>query len=127
MYPDPDRIHRRQVDLQACVGWTEEDAERIRGIHPLLLFSTKARGLGLGLALVRMILDRNGAALSIASEPGQGSTFAIRLALAPRGEWLGPVVSRLLSQGVGAVHDKPFDIPRLLHDLDLLAASGGGE
>ncbi|MHB1558332.1 MAG: response regulator [Isosphaeraceae bacterium] len=40
---------------------------------------------------------------------------------------VGPVVSRLLTQGVDAVHYKPFDIPRLLHDLDQLAASGAGE
>lgn len=44
------------------------------------LFSTKARGLGLGLALVRMILDKNRASLQVASAPGQGSTFTVLLA-----------------------------------------------
>jgi len=44
------------------------------------LFSTKARGLGLGLALVRMILEKNRGSLHIASEPGRGSTFTVVLA-----------------------------------------------
>ena len=49
------------------------------------LFSTKARGLGLGLALVRMILEKHGGSLHITSEPGRGSTFAVRLAAAFHG------------------------------------------
>jgi signal transduction histidine kinase len=49
------------------------------------LYSTKARGLGLGLALVRMILERNKGVMEVASEPGRGSTFTIRLAAAFEG------------------------------------------
>ena len=44
------------------------------------LFSTKARGMGLGLALSRMILDKNRGTLRVASEPGKGSTFTVQLA-----------------------------------------------
>ncbi len=43
------------------------------------LYSTKARGLGLGLAIVRSIVEKNQGSLHVASEPGQGSTFTIRL------------------------------------------------
>jgi signal transduction histidine kinase len=43
------------------------------------LFSTKTRGLGLGLALARAILDKNQGSLHAASEPGRGSTFTVRL------------------------------------------------
>ena len=43
------------------------------------LYSTKARGLGLGLAITRAILEKNGGALHIASEPGVGSTFTVVL------------------------------------------------
>lgn len=46
------------------------------------LYSTKARGLGLGLALVRMILEKNGGSLQVASTPGLGTTFSIRLTAA---------------------------------------------
>jgi signal transduction histidine kinase len=47
------------------------------------LYSTKARGLGLGLALSRAILDKNNGSLRVASEPGRGSTFTVRLNAAP--------------------------------------------
>jgi signal transduction histidine kinase len=46
------------------------------------LFSTKAHGMGLGLALSRMILDRNRGSLRVVSELGNGSTFTVRLAVA---------------------------------------------
>ncbi len=43
------------------------------------LYSNKARGLGLGLALVRMILEKNRGSLHVTSLPGKGSSFLIRL------------------------------------------------
>jgi signal transduction histidine kinase len=43
------------------------------------LFTTKARGLGLGLALARAILEKNRGGLLAASTPGQGTTFTVRL------------------------------------------------
>jgi signal transduction histidine kinase len=45
-------------------------------------FSTKARGIGLGLALTRAILDKNKGSLRVTSEPGKGSTFVVRLTAA---------------------------------------------
>jgi signal transduction histidine kinase len=47
------------------------------------LYSTKARGLGLGLAIARAILEKNEGSLRVASEPGKGSTFTVRLTAAP--------------------------------------------
>jgi two-component system sensor kinase FixL len=47
------------------------------------LFSTKARGLGLGLAIARSILDKNKGSVRVVSEPGKGSTFFIKLMAAP--------------------------------------------
>ena len=61
------------------VGITPENLARV--LEPL--FSTKARGLGLGLAIAKAILEKNQGTLSVASELGRGSTFTIRLAAAP--------------------------------------------
>jgi len=43
------------------------------------LYSTKARGLGLGLSIARAILEKNGGSLRAASEPGRGSAFTVFL------------------------------------------------
>jgi two-component system, OmpR family, sensor kinase len=40
-------------------------------------------GAGLGLAIARQILDEAGAGIAVESEPGRGSTFTVRFALAP--------------------------------------------
>lgn len=61
-------------------GISAEDIHRI--MEPL--FSTKARGLGLGLAIARSILDKNKGSMRLTSEIGRGSCFTIRLtALVP--------------------------------------------
>lgn len=57
------------------VGIAPEDLGRI--MEPL--YSTKARGLGLGLALSRAILDKNKGSLRATSTAGVGSTFTVRL------------------------------------------------
>lgn len=43
------------------------------------LYSTKARGLGLGLSIARAILEKNGGSLRVASASGKGSTFTVFL------------------------------------------------
>ena len=60
------------------MGIRREDLERI--MEPL--YSTKARGIGLGLAITRSILDKHGGKLEVASEPGKGSRFTVRLSAA---------------------------------------------
>jgi signal transduction histidine kinase len=71
-----DRLDLTVTDTGA--GITPQDLPRV--MEPL--FSTKARGMGLGLALSRMILDKNRGSLRVASEQGQGSTFTVQLAAA---------------------------------------------
>ncbi len=46
------------------------------------LFTTKARGLGLGLSVARSLVAANGGQLSVISERGRGSTFTVRLPMA---------------------------------------------
>ena len=46
-------------------------------------FSTKAKGIGLGLALTRDLVDLNKGSIEVQSQVGQGSTFTVRL---PRAE-----------------------------------------
>src|SRR5262249_5132106 len=64
------------------VGIAPEHLHRI--MEPL--YSTKARGLGLGLALARAILDKNKGSLYVTSELGGGSTFTVRLLAAPQAQ-----------------------------------------
>jgi signal transduction histidine kinase len=59
-------------------GIAPENLHRI--MEPL--FSTKARGLGLGLAIVRAVLEKNQGSLRVKSEVGKGTTFTLRLTAA---------------------------------------------
>lgn len=43
------------------------------------LYSTKTRGLGLGLSIARAIVEKNGGSLRVVSKPGKGSTFTVFL------------------------------------------------
>jgi signal transduction histidine kinase len=45
------------------------------------LFTTKARGIGLGLVVVKNLTQNNGGSLTVESEPGKGSTFTVMLPL----------------------------------------------
>ena len=65
-----------EVDVtDTGVGITAENIVRV--MEPL--YSTKARGLGLGLAIARAILEKNKGSLRVASEPGRGTTFTVTL------------------------------------------------
>jgi signal transduction histidine kinase len=69
-----------EVDVvDTGVGIPKEDLKRV--MEPL--YSTKARGLGLGLSIIRSILDRCSGAIRVDSEPGRGTTFTVTLPAAP--------------------------------------------
>ncbi|HEY1378711.1 MAG TPA: protoglobin domain-containing protein [Gemmataceae bacterium] len=61
------------------VGIEPENLGRV--MEPL--YSTKARGLGLGLALARAIVDKHRGTIRAESEVGRGSTFIVRLTAPP--------------------------------------------
>ena len=75
--------------LTVETSWTAEDvlvgvADTGGGIAPEHLdkifeplFSTKTRGIGLGLALVKRLLEANGGQITVESAPGQGSRFLV--------------------------------------------------
>ncbi|MCF6147631.1 MAG: PAS domain S-box protein [Candidatus Kuenenia sp.] len=56
-------------------GITPENQERI--FTPL--YSTKTTGIGFGLTICKMIIERHGGTITVASEKGKGATFIIQL------------------------------------------------
>jgi signal transduction histidine kinase len=72
----------REVEVDVAdtgVGIAPDDLSQV--MEPL--YSTKARGLGLGLAIARAILEKNRGSLRVVSEVGRGSTFTVRLTASP--------------------------------------------
>jgi len=49
-------------------------------------FTTRVRGTGIGLAVVREVAERHGARLAVTSRPGHGTTFTLTFALADAGD-----------------------------------------
>ncbi|MGC8849416.1 MAG: PAS domain S-box protein [Candidatus Bathyarchaeia archaeon] len=60
-------------------GIPEEDLEKI--FQPL--FTTKAKGLGLGLATAKRIIEAHGGEVIVESKPGEGSKFTVKIPLKP--------------------------------------------
>lgn len=65
------------VGDQGC-GINHDDAEHV--FDPF--FTTKRKGTGLGLAIVQKIVEAHGGSINFSSQPGQGSTFTVRVPLA---------------------------------------------
>jgi signal transduction histidine kinase len=59
-----------------------EESTRARLFEPF--FTTKPLGTGLGLAVVKRIAEAHGGSIHVAGAPGQGTTFALELPIAPR-------------------------------------------
>jgi two-component system sensor kinase FixL len=61
-------------------GINPENINRI--LEPL--YTTKSRGIGLGLAITRAIVEKHSGRLSVNSEPGKGACFTVHLAKGKR-------------------------------------------
>ena len=62
-------------------GINPENINRI--LEPL--YTTKSRGIGLGLAITRAIVEKHSGRLSVISEPGNGASFTVHLTKGKRG------------------------------------------
>ena len=67
-------------------GIASEDQERV--FERFFTRDERRRGVGLGLALVRELIVRNGGELSLQSAPGVGTTFEILFPLERENTWL---------------------------------------
>jgi signal transduction histidine kinase len=75
---------RKDGEAEAEISFMDTGA----GINPdhitqvfLPLFSTKAKGIGLGLSITKMIVENHGGKISVVAEPEKGAKFCIRLPL----------------------------------------------
>jgi signal transduction histidine kinase/FixJ family two-component response regulator len=68
--------------MDTGTGISPEDMEKL--FEPF--FSTKAKGVGLGLAIAKKLIEINGGIIEGQSEPGQGSTLTIFLPLDEHGK-----------------------------------------
>ena len=57
------------------VGISEENMGKL--FEPL--FTTKAKGIGLGMAVTKTLVEGHGGTIEVQSELGKGSTFTVRL------------------------------------------------
>ncbi len=75
----PSPCLRVSISDTGC-GISEENLEKI--FEPL--FTTKAKGIGLGLPISRNLVEGNGGSIEAESEMGKGSTFTVRLGTGDR-------------------------------------------
>jgi signal transduction histidine kinase len=64
------------------IGIDPDDQDRIFDVFDRLHSREEYEGTGIGLALCKRIAERHGGAIDVDSEPGEGSTFFVRLPVA---------------------------------------------
>ena len=71
--PNPEWINVSVTDTGT--GISKEDLEQI--FNPL--FTTKAKGIGLGLSVIKVLVEAHGGTIDVQSTVENGSTFTIKL------------------------------------------------
>ena len=71
-------------------GMNAEEASRVFTPY----YTTKQHGTGLGLAIVQSVVSDHGARISVASRPGQGTTFRMEFSRQPAKQNIDAVVGR---------------------------------
>ncbi len=123
-----DRIYRVQNDLKQSPAVAISFADTGRGVAEEIrarifepFFSTKEdkSGVGLGLAVVKGIVDRHGGGLVVSGQPGRSAVFTVYLPATAEDEALGEEPSRALPTGretILLVDDNP-DFLQVTKDL----------
>ncbi|MEM3731709.1 MAG: PAS domain S-box protein [Candidatus Bathyarchaeia archaeon] len=62
------------------VGMTREMLEKLW----TPLFTTKAKGMGFGLAICKRFIEAHGGSISVESAPGKGTTFTVKIPIEPK-------------------------------------------
>lgn len=97
--PDPEQSHVKLGVTDNGSGMTEEVKRRAFD----MFFTTKPRGLGtgLGLPMVRKVVDRAGGSVQVDSELGKGTTVALNLPTADYGNDIGDELVAAIRIGDG--------------------------
>jgi len=73
-------IEEAEVEISIIDTGTGINPDNLKQVF-LPLFSTKAKGIGLGLSISKMIIENHGGKITAESEPGKGAKFSFRLPL----------------------------------------------
>lgn len=76
-----------QIDVSDTgIGLSQEDAaELFQPFRRVAAVASRVEGTGLGLYIVRQLVERMGGSVTVHSTPGEGSCFTVRLPRAPQG------------------------------------------
>ncbi|RZK92100.1 MAG: PAS domain-containing sensor histidine kinase, partial [Hymenobacter sp.] len=61
------------------IGFDEKYVDRIFQVFQRLHSRNQYSGTGIGLAIVQKVVENHGGLISVASQPGQGTTFTVYL------------------------------------------------
>jgi len=77
----------KRVEIRVSDTGTGMDEDTVNHIFDPF-YTRKAKGIGLGLAVTRRIVEAHGGTIAVRSAPGEGTTFAVKLpgALVPKAE-----------------------------------------